>query len=223
VTGTGTIPVCIFAKPPVPGEVKTRLIPVLGAASAARLASAMLLDIWRTVECCVGVRPILATTRAGDFPVCVSPEDVWLQGAGDLGQRIERIMIRALLNSSAVIAVGADTPALTVLHLKAALEGLRVSDVVIGPSVDGGFYLLGLRRCRSGLFRSLEWGTAQTRQALKTKLKQEKFAVTELEPLFDIDTPDDLLLLKEHLAADPSLAAETRAWCLQNRTGLVGP
>jgi hypothetical protein len=183
----------------------------------------MLLDVWRTVESCAGVRPILATTRAGDFPVCASPEDVWLQGAGDLGQRIERILTRALLNSSAVIAVGADTPALTALHLKAALEGLRVSDAVIGPSVDGGFYLLGLRRCRSGLFCSLQWSTAHTRQALKTKLKREKFVIMELEPLFDIDTPDDLLLLEEHLAADPSIAEETRAWCLQNRTGLVRP
>ena len=78
------IPVCIFAKPPVPGEVKTRLIPVLGAAGAAELASAMLLDAWRIVESCAGVRPILATTRSGDLPMSVACEDVWLQGEGDL-------------------------------------------------------------------------------------------------------------------------------------------
>jgi uncharacterized protein len=221
VTGRGTIPVCIFAKPPVPGEVKTRLIPVVGAASAARLAAAMLLDVWRTVESCAGVRPVLATTRIGDFPIRVSPDDVWLQGDGDLGQRMERILTRALLDSAAVIALGGDSPTLTAVHLKAALEGLRVCDTVIGPSMDGGFYLLGLKRCRPGLFCSLEWSTAQTRQMLKTKLEEEKFAITELEPLFDIDTPGDLLILQEHLATHPCVATETRAWCLQTRTGLV--
>ncbi|MBV8051905.1 MAG: TIGR04282 family arsenosugar biosynthesis glycosyltransferase [Acidobacteriaceae bacterium] len=209
------IPVCIFAKPPVPGEVKTRLIPALGAANAAGLAGAMLLDVWRTVESCAGIRPILATTVIGDFPVRVSPENVWLQDGGDLGQRIERILTRALIDSPAVIAVGADSPGLSIVHLKAALESLQVSDAVIGPSMDGGFYLLGLKRCRSGLFSSLEWSTTQTRQAVKAKLEEEEFTITELEPLFDIDTPGDLLLLKEQLAAHPSIAAATRAWFLQ--------
>jgi glycosyltransferase A (GT-A) superfamily protein (DUF2064 family) len=139
------IPICIFAKPPVPAEVKTRLIPALGAAAAAELASAMLLDVWRTVELCPGVRPILATTLPGDFPVSVSPDDVWLQGDGDLGERIERIFNHGLLHAPAVIAVGADSPALTIAHLQAALDALQTNDVVVGPSTDGGFYLLGLR------------------------------------------------------------------------------
>jgi rSAM/selenodomain-associated transferase 1 len=213
VTGAGTIPVCIFSKPPVPGEVKTRLIPALGAVGAARLAVAMLSDVWRTVESCPGVRPILATTRLGDFPVPVSPEDIWLHGGGDLGQRIERIFTRALVDSAAAIAVGADSPALTRVHLEAALEALQTSDAVIGPSMDGGFYLLGLRRCRSGLFSSLQWSSAQTRQGLTTRLEAENFAIAELEPLFDIDTPGDLLLLEQFLAAHPSLAPATRVWC----------
>jgi glycosyltransferase A (GT-A) superfamily protein (DUF2064 family) len=181
----------------------------------------MLLDVWRTIESCAGVRPILASTRPGDFPVCISPEHLWLQGDGDLGQRIERILTRALLDSAAVIAVGADSPALTVVHLKAALQALEIADAVIGPSIDGGFYLLGLRQCRSGLFCSLEWSTVQTRRALRMRLEEEKFAIAELELLFDVDTFDDLLLLEEHLVAHPSIAPATRAWCLQNRTLLV--
>ncbi len=213
--GADAVPVCVFAKPPIAGEVKTRLARAVGSESAARLAAAMLLDVWRTVKLCAGVRPILATTRLGDFPVCVSPENVWLQGEGDLGQRIERILTRALLDSKAAIAVGSDSPTLTAIHLEAALDTLRVADAVIGPSLDGGFYLLGLRRCRPGLFDSLPWSTAQTCQALRTKLEQEKFAIAELEPLFDIDTPGDLLFLDERLAVDPSLAPATRAWRVQ--------
>lgn len=172
----------------------------------------MLMDVWRTVESCAGVRPILATTRPGDFPICVSPGNVWLQGDGDLGQRIERMLTRALLDCAGAIALGADSPTLTVAHLQAALKALQTNDAVIGPSLDGGFYLLGLRQCRSGLLSSLEWSTAQTRQVLRTKLEEEKFAITELEPLFDVDTPDDLSLLEERLTTDPFIAPETRTW-----------
>lgn len=214
------IPVCIFAKPPVPSEVKTRLIPVLGAANAAQLASAMLLDVWRTVESCPGVRSILATTQLGEFPMSVSSNDCWLQGDGDLGQRIDRILRRALRDCPAAIAVGADSPGLTTAHLTAALDGLKLNDAVIGPSLDGGFYLLGLKRCHSGLFRSIPWSSEQTCQVLRSNLRKEKFAVAELDPLCDVDEPGDLLFLEKQLAADPFLAPATRAWHLQNRSAL---
>lgn len=210
------IPVCIFAKPPVPAEVKTRLIPALGAAGAAELASAMLLDIWRTVEFCPGVRPILATTLPGDFPVSVSPDDIWLQGDGDLGERIERIFNHGLLQAPAVIAVGADSPALTAAHLQAALDALQTNDVVVGPSADGGFYLLGLRSRQAGLFYSLPWSSSQTLQALKKRISERWLSIAELEPLFDVDTPSDLLILQEYLLSHPSLAPAARAWCHRN-------
>lgn len=219
--GTVTIPVCLFAKPPVAGEVKTRLIPVIGAEGAARLAGAMLLDVWRTMEGCRGIRPILSTTRPGEFPMRVRAEDVWLQGEGDLGRRIERILTRALVDSVAAIAIGGDSPGLTVAHVEAAREALETNDAVLGASTDGGFYLLGMRRCREGLFCSVPWSAEETCQALRTKLEEEKFAIAELEPLFDVDTPDDLRLLEERLAADPASAPATRAWWVQNKTGLV--
>jgi hypothetical protein len=216
-----TIPVCIFAKPPVPAEVKTRLIPVLGAAGAAELARAMLLDTWRTVEFCPRVRPILATTLPGDFPVSVSPEDLWLQGEGDLGQRIERILARALLQAPAAIAIGADSPALTAAHLEGALDTLQTHDAVVGPSMDGGFYLLALHECRPGVFSSLPWSTSETWQALKRRMEEHGLSTAELEPLFDVDTPRDLLSLEKHLMAHPSLAPATRNWCFQNLTRWV--
>lgn len=210
------VPVCIFAKPPVSAEVKTRLIPALGAAGAAELAGAMFLDVWRTVESCPGVRPILATTRPGDFPVCVSPGDIWLQGDGDLGQRLERIFNRGLHQAPAVIAVGADSPALTIAHLQAALDAVQTNDLVIGPSSDGGFYLLGLRRSRAWLFSSLPWSSSKTRQALKRRIEECCLSFAELELLFDVDTPSDLLTLEQHLRTHLSLAPATRAWCYRN-------
>jgi uncharacterized protein len=221
VIGPVAIPVCIFAKPPIPGEVKTRLIPVLGTTGAAELASAMLLDVWRTVELCAGVRPMLATTRPGDFPVSVSSDDLWLQGDGDLGQRLERILTRALLQAPAAMAIGADTPALTAAHLRAALDALQTDDAVLGPSTDGGFYLLALRKCERGLFASLPWSTSETGQQLKARLEEHGLSIAELEPLCDVDTPGDLSSMEQHLAAHPSLAPATRAWYFRNRRRLV--
>jgi rSAM/selenodomain-associated transferase 1 len=210
------IPICIFAKPPVPGEVKTRLIPALGAAGAARLASAMLRDVWHAVESYPGVRPILATTKPGVFPVSVREPDMWLQGEGDLGERIERIIIRGLQESTAVIALGADSPAFSGAHLGAALECLAAHDAVVGPSIDGGFYLLALRRCPSRLFASLPWSTGETRRALKARLREHAFSIAELEPLFDIDTPTDLSALTEYLAAHPYRQSATREWWVES-------
>lgn len=209
------IPFCIFAKPPVPAEVKTRLIPALGAEGAAQLAAAMLQDVWRVVEACPQARPVLATTRLGTFPVPVADGDVWLQGDGDLGDRLQRILDRALLHAPAAIALGADTPALTADHLKAALAALRSNDAVLGPATDGGFYLLALRRCPRGLFAALPWSCPTTLQALKSRLEEHSFSIAELEPLCDIDTPADLAAWT-HCIADPATpATAARAWWLK--------
>jgi hypothetical protein len=143
---------------------------------------------WRTVEFCPRVRPILAATQPGDFPVSVSPEDLWLQGEGDLGQRIERILGRALLQAPAAIAIGADSPALTAAHLEAALDAVQANDAVVGPSTDDGFYLLALHECRPGIFSSLPWSTSETWQALKRRMEEYGLSTAELEPLFDVDT-----------------------------------
>lgn len=215
------IPVCIFAKPPIPGEVKTRLIPNLGAEGAAGLAKAMLLDVWNTVKLCAGVRPILATTRPGDFPICLSPDDIWLQGDGDLGQRIERILNRGLIEAPVAAAIGADSPALTVAHLRAGLDALETNDAVVGPASDGGFYLLALRQCRAGLFSALPWSCSGTLEAVKERLSERSLSIAELEPLFDVDTPGDLLTLERFLLAHPSDAPATRAWCFRNRTRVL--
>lgn len=213
---TSKIPICIFAKPPVPAEVKTRLIPALGAVAAARLASAMLKDVWHAVASHPSVRPILATTRPGSFPIGVPDEDIWLQGEGDLGERIERIMTRGLQQSTAVVAVGADTPAVTVAHLEATIECLQEHDAVLGPSTDGGFYLVALRRCPPGLLASLPWSTEETLQALMVRLKEHSFSVAELEPLFDVDLPADLHALGRYLVTHSSRQSATRAWWVEN-------
>lgn len=209
-------PVCVFAKPPLPDRAKTRLASALGSERAARLANAMFTDVWQSVSQYPGVRPILATTEFRDFPVEISPNDIWLQGEGDLGVRLERILTRGLLEAPAVIAVGADSPTLTSSHLIQALRALDANDAVIGPCQDGGFYLLGLRRCPPGLFSDILWSSATTCEAVTQRLDDRGLRVAQIETLFDIDVIDDLERLYAHLVTNPKIASATWAWFSEN-------
>lgn len=163
----------------------------------------------------------MAATNYGDFPGPDSPTGIWLQGEGDLGQRIERILTYALQNASAAMAIGADTPTLMPSHIAAALDALQSHDAAIGPALDGGFYLLAIRTFKPGLFSSLPWSTSKTCEAVKKRMHEHKLSVAEIEPLFDVDVPGDLILLDQYLATHPSAAPVTRAWCLRNRSKLT--
>ena len=162
------IPVCIFAKPPAPLEAKTRLIPALGAEGAAQLASAMLRDVWRAVQSHPGVHPILATTRPGAFPMSLPDADMWLQGEGDLGERMERIITRgAPVHAPAVMAIGADSPAFSACaHLGQGCNRLPPKPAtrcwVPLCGRESFYHLLALRRYPRGLFASLPWSAGET-------------------------------------------------------------
>ncbi len=186
------IPVCVFAKPPVPGKVKTRLIPLLGGEGAALVAAAMLRVAWQKMTSCPRVRPVLAAAEPGDFGIDLTSRDVWLQGDGDLGMRMERILQRGLQEAAAAVAVGADIPFLSCEHIQSAIRALGDHDAVIGPCEDGGFYLLAVRRCPSGLLANLPWSSPDTARATRSRLEQNGFAVAVIDSLFDVDTPEDL-------------------------------
>jgi uncharacterized protein len=206
------IPVCIFAKPPVPGKVKTRLGVSIGNGPAASLAAAMLCDIWSIVRDTAGVVPVLAAAEDGIFPVNAR-ENFWLQGTGCLGSRIEQILSRGLRDAPAAIALGADSPLLTSAHLKEALDQLETSDAVIGPSCDGGFYLLGLHDCPPGLLQNVPWSTAETCEKTARHLRSQGMSVCRLEVLSDVDTLADLHSLYSELQeGPPEIAPFTRQW-----------
>src|SRR5262249_52426974 len=155
--------ICIFAKSPRPGSVKTRLASKVGTEGAAALAAAFSRDTWSAVRALRWERPVLATTEANakdwDF---ARRADVWLQGNGDLGEGLERVLRRALRRAPFAIALGIDTPGLPRSLVEQARKALQTSDAVLGPCEDGGFYLLGLRECPRGLLRNLPWSTRET-------------------------------------------------------------
>lgn len=129
--------VCVFAKPPVPGRVKTRLGAEVGEELAADLARAFLCDTWAAVRALPWVRPVLATTEPGTAAALHLDAEEWLQGPGDLGERLERVLGRAIAEARApAIAIGADTPGLPAMLIDGARDALARADAVLGPSED---------------------------------------------------------------------------------------
>jgi uncharacterized protein len=203
---------CVFAKPPVPGQVKTRLIPLLRAPGAAELAAVSLQDTWNALTTLSWADLVLASTT-GTQPECLSGAvEVWLQGEGDLGVRLENVCRRALKNYPYVIAIGADSPGLPLQFLEQARKALTKSDAVIGPSEDGGFYLLGLRSCPDGVLSGISWSTSRTCKETLARLQAANLTVQVLDPWFDLDTPADLQKLRTLLAENKVHAPITESF-----------
>lgn len=194
----------VFAKAPVSGRVKTRLIPALGAVGAARLARYLLdhtleqarLAELGTVELCAS--PALATPDWADYSL--SPEvECSAQGDGDLGARLARAAQRHLVQAVRVLLIGADCPALSARRLRAAAAALNAHDAVLYPALDGGYVLLGLRADHPSLFTAIPWSTAQVAALTLARMQTLGLHVWVGETLPDIDAPADLIHLPEHL------------------------
>lgn len=191
--------VCVFAKPPVAGTVKTRLMSVYGREPARDLARAFLEDTIRNLQQLAWAKIVIATTfpYGGDMASLVSGNKIIDQGDGDLGARIERVMGLLLKQSSRVFIMGADTPGLPPDRLESARRLLETHDGVIGPAEDGGFYLLGLKSCPPNLFQDIPWGGDNTYEKTTERLNAYGVSFAALEPWFDVDRPDDVKKLYE--------------------------
>ncbi len=192
----------IFTRYPEPGKTKTRLIPVLGAVGAANLQR------WMTEYTILQARE-LQKTAAITVEVRYSGGNLqkmqdWLgvdfiyrpQGEGDLGERMGRSLLGGFQSGAQqVIIIGSDCPGVNSQILATAFELSSNVDLVLGPAIDGGYYLIGLRQPILELFTSIEWGTDQV--LLNTVSKAQKLNLSQiyLPHLADIDRPEDLSIL----------------------------
>lgn len=188
--------ICIFAKPPVPGRVKTRLVPVIGEEGAAALARAFIVDSYERVRSITWARLVVATTDpAGMEGILPDDQELWPQGEGDLGDRMERVLRRALDDGAGyAMIVGTDLPGLPMYNLEQARDALLSgTDAVLGPALDGGFYLIGLS-CPPprGLLADLPWSRTDTLAHTKSRLEDAGLSLAWLDSWFDIDEPKDL-------------------------------
>lgn len=201
--------VVVFAKPPVGGEVKTRLTGRLNEQLATELYRAFLGDIAIRVANFARsnehpVTPVLAYTKAPQHPgfEAFRQRDYLFveQPGGDLGDKMHRVAEGCFdAGAEHVVIVGADSPTLLDRHLARALETLQTRDVAVGPSNDGGYYLMGLRNSTRALFDCIDWST---RSVLRQTLRRAREADLECELLefwYDIDNFDDLYRLRTHL------------------------
>lgn len=198
--------VCIFAKEPRAGHVKTRLAASVGDAVAAQLAAAFLED---TVALVRALEIPFVIAWSGDEAAAPGGTHVWPQGDGDLGERLERVLGRALTCSGWAIALGADSPGLPARNLHAAVNALQTHDAVVGPTVDGGYYLLGLTRLEPALLAGLPWSTAVTRASTIERLSARGYRTAILKTWFDLDDGRDLKRLTSLLRRNVVRADET--------------
>ncbi|WP_432201837.1 TIGR04282 family arsenosugar biosynthesis glycosyltransferase [Erythrobacter sp. W53] len=179
--------VTIFARWPEAGKAKTRLIPALGGEGATAVYRKLLQHTVSTAQES-GLPVQLRVTGAGKEAF----QD-WLgagievvdQGEGELGAKLARVPAPAIL-------VGSDCPMLDAALLRRAAEHLRDVPAVVGPANDGGYYLLGIARPMPFLFDDMAWSTADVLPETLRRLERNGIAPAMLEPLDDIDTPEDL-------------------------------
>ena len=190
--------VAVFARAPVAGRVKTRLVPALGAAGAAALQRALTLRaVEAAVASAVGPVELWCAPDAHDpfFLECAARFGVRLvpQGEGDLGERMRRAFDAMLAACWRAVLIGSDIPAMTADYLRAADAALaRGSDAVFGPAEDGGYVLIGLSRAAPELFRGIDWGARTVMQETRARIARLGLAHVELPVLWDVDRPEDL-------------------------------
>lgn len=201
----------VFARLPAPGKAKTRLIPLLGPRRAAEFQAALISDSLRKLDALAGCASPYLFFAGRSFPPGGRPADCTLvrqRGAG-LGQRLERAFRWLLRRHGAAVVIGTDSPALSPRLLRVALGELAACDAVLGPSPDGGFYLVGLRRAAADkireVFRGVRWGSSLAFRDALENLRRCGFACAILEPCADVDRPADFRRLARELAANRGL------------------
>ena len=196
--------VIVFAKAPVPGLVKTRLVPALSETAAAELHQ-QLVERTLRVALAAGLGEVeiwcAPTTSDTFFAACVKQHGVSLraQGEGNLGMRMARALEDALAGGSPGVLVGSDCPVLSAEYLREAAACLAGgNDAVFGPAEDGGYVLIGLARAPSAqLFEGIAWGTSTVMQETRERLVRLNWRWRELAMLWDVDRPEDMLRLRQ--------------------------
>lgn len=198
--------VIVMSKAPVPGQVKTRLAPLLGMDGAAQLYREMLETMLGKLQelggcdielCCT------PNTHHPFFQACRTRFAVALteQRGIDLGERMSIAITRALQQAEQVVLVGADCPGLQAGDIESALQQLKAgTDVVLGPATDGGYYLVAVQANHSCLFEAVSWGSAVVLAETQANISRQGLLARLLTTRSDIDRPVDYIAWKNVVA-----------------------
>jgi uncharacterized protein len=188
----------LFAKAPVPGQVKTRLIPYLGAEHACALHVHLVRRAIETAKFSRIKHIELWCAPDADHPFFMACRDCYgvslhRQQGIDLGSRMAGALSKVLERARSALLIGSDCPALTAEYLDAAARALSEGyDAVLGPAADGGYVLIGLKRIAPELFTGIPWGTVQVGDMTRNRMKALALRCWELPVRPDVDRPADL-------------------------------
>ena len=207
----------VVGKAPEPGRTKTRLVPPLTAEGAAELYRGFLLDSvqlglelgWErtTVVHALGAAPTLRSLLPSD--ACLLEQE----GSG-LGDALAYAFQHHFADGfDSVVLIGSDSPTLPSEPVIEACEAIEhTHDLAIGPSADGGYYLIGMRQPHLGVFQDVEWSTPRVYAETVAKTQALGLRVKTLREWYDIDEPADLEHLERELrSSPPGVAPHTRA------------
>ena len=192
------VTIAVLAKAPVAGFAKTRLIPALGAARAARLQARL---TERTVEtaCAAATGPVTVWATPDEshaaFQALRTRGNVTLarQPDGDLGARI---LAGLKASGGPTLVIGTDCPAMMPAHLRKAADILRNGADVICPAEDGGYVLIGMRKPIAALFAGMSWSTADVMAETRRRMRYHRLTWQEPATLWDVDVQEDLPRLR---------------------------
>ncbi len=203
--------VIVFAKNPIPNQVKTRLVPTFSPEAAATLYKAFLIDGCEALSKLAGVDLIVAYTppeAASDLQVLIGDDATYTPQKGtDLGERLtSTTQWAAAQGYTKILLVGSDSPTLPISYISEAFTQLDSRDIAIGPSTDGGYYLIGfstlnIKTTVPFVFEDIAWSTADVFRQTLARIRSVKATVGLLPPWYDIDTAEDLAFLYAHISA----------------------
>lgn len=211
----------IFAKAPIPGQVKTRLCPPLTPDEAASLHGSFVLDTLERAKAAITkfrlpMDRFLACAPSVShafFKIMEERHSVSLfdQVGADLGARMNQAIATVLTQGyRQAIIVGTDVPSLSLTHYQQACSLLRENDLVLGPSTDGGYYLIGLKRLQPELFADIPWSTNRVCALTREKADGLGLKTALLSEWRDIDSIDDLQALMAETGMMPENPRLTR-------------
>jgi len=198
--------IVVFARAPVAGRAKTRLIPALGHEGAAALYRCFLLDPLSGLQGMPAHVILAAAAEEDQEEIEALAESVGfsieliVQKGIDLGCRIANAVDGVLSAGHAgTVVIGSDAPDLPADRVTRAIDLLNAKDVVLGPCSDGGYYLIGLRKPAKWLRSGITWSSGSVLRETLNLAKGQGLSFTLLDPWDDVDTPEDLAALRQRL------------------------
>lgn len=194
----------IFAKSPIPGKVKTRLTPHITPTEAAELYRAFIADTMSTVRKLKCERVTIAYTpssaEATFHSICGQSVNYLPQKGDNLGERMENAFKHSFdKGSKRTVIIGTDSPTLPLSYIQKAFEALKEVHVTIGPTFDGGYYLIGLSEQNDTIFDGIDWSTSKVFGQTLARIQAANKQLYVLPPWYDVDTSDNLEFLRSHI------------------------